>query len=150
MSNIHTAGASERRQAAVALASGDRPLAIKLLMGFWRSTRLRGIEGMSVILDLTWILLEDAPPRFDDAELETLFAHVVDFSEEPLSVRVVRAGYLMRKTGSKHSQTQWDQAVAEARPLQLRQPELQRPAYREALAHGSPPRRRELITRLCW
>lgn len=147
---LPTLGASERRRAAVALAAGDRPLAVELLRGLWQSPRMRGIEGMNIVLDLTWLLLEQVRPGFEDAELATLFAHVLDFSEEPLAVNVVRTGYLLRLNSNAHSKEQWGRTIADARPLRLRFPLVLTPAYRDALAHGSPPRLRELITRVCW
>ena len=144
------AGYVERRQAALALARGDRRSAIRLLREVWRSGRAEGGEGFLMTVDLTWLLLEDAPLRFDDAELESLFAHVLDLSDEAAEVRLVKAAYLLRQRPDVHSRAAWDEAVAGAPVLQRRCPMMPTRSYREAWAARTPPRLGELLSRVCW
>lgn len=150
MADHALAGYVERRQAALALARGDRPGAIHLLRQVWRSGRAEGGEGFLMTVDLTWLLLEDAPLRFDDAELESLFAHVLDLADEAAEVRLVKAAYLLRQRPDAHSRAGWDEAVAQAPVLQRRCPMMLTPSYREAWAARTPPRLRELLSRVCW
>ncbi|URI08619.1 winged helix-turn-helix domain-containing protein [Aquincola tertiaricarbonis] len=144
------AGALQRRQAALALAEGDRARALDLLLSVWRNGHVRGTEGPAIVIDLTWMLLENAPAGFEDPELETLFAHVLDFSDEPLEVRVLRAAYVLRQQPSDHSRAEWDQLVSGAAVLKRRCPMMLTRSYREAMASRTPPRLPELLSRVCW
>lgn len=143
-------GGLQRRQAALALAEGDRPAAVALLRGLWQGGQARGAEGPAILVDLTWLLLENAPARFDDPELETLFAHVLDLCDEPLDVRLLRAAYLLRQQPGDHTRAEWDQLVADAPVLQRRCPLMLTRSYREAMATRTPPRLTELLSRVCW
>lgn len=143
-------GLYQRRQAAVALAEGDRAAAVEALRNLWRTGQTRGMEGVHIIIDLTWLLLEVAPVRFDDPELETLFAHVLDFPEEATHIKVLRAAYLLRQRPDAHSRAEWDGLVSTEPALKRRCPMMLTRSYREAMATRSPPRLRELLSWVCW
>lgn len=143
-------GMFERRRAALVLAQGQRKQALEMLRALWQSVPLRGIEAVCITLDLAWMLLEDVAPHAETPELESLFAHVVALSAEEPAVDIVRSAYLLRLAPSAHTVAQWDRVVAAAGLVNEHFSFLATPAYREALASGSPPKLRELITRVCW
>lgn len=140
----------ERREAALALARGARDRAIGLLRAAWRSSKRFGSEGIWIAVDLSWLLLEDAPVRFESPELESLIAHVLDHSQNRVALQVLKAAYVLRQQPDEHSRAAWDEVVAQAAVLQRRCPVMLTPAYREAMAARTPPPLRELLSRVCW
>lgn len=143
-------GYVERRQAALALARGDRRNAIRILREAWRSGKIQGGEGFLITVDLTWLLLESVPTRFDEPELEGMFAHVLDLSDESTEVQLLKAAYLLRQQPNVHSRAEWDRVVAQATVLQRRCPMMLTRSYREAMAVRTPPHLGELLSRVCW
>ncbi len=144
-----TAGCMERRQAAVALARGDRFRAIECLRQIWEGGQSLGIEGLLIAVDLGWLLLESALPGFEDPVLEMLFAHVLDYSEEAPEVRLFRAGYLLRQRGGEHQRAEWNAEVKRSRTLARRCPVMVTESYREALATRVPAPLSQLFSRVC-
>lgn len=143
-------GFVERRQAALALAGGDRTRAIQWLRDYWREGYNLSNDGICIMTDLTWMLLENAPARFDDPELESLFAHILDLSDEMTDIQILKAAYILRQQPNDHTRAAWDEAIAQAPVLNLRCPVMTTPSYREAMAARTPPRLTELLSWVCF
>jgi hypothetical protein len=96
------------------------------------------------------MLIEASPVDAEAPELETLVAHVLDYSEEHLAVNVVRSAYLLKRLPDANNAAKWDQVLTAARPLRLRYPNLLTANYRNSLASGTAPHLGVLITHACW
>lgn len=150
MVDMPTLGAVERRRAAIALASGDRSAAKALLLGLWRADRVKGLEGTYILLDLMWLLLEDAHSGRDNLEMETIYAHVLDLSEEPLVSRLVREAYVLRLHPDSEHLVRWSALVGTSAILAQRCPILVSTEFPGRWIAGTAPKLNELVSRACW
>jgi hypothetical protein len=132
-----------------AFSTGDRPRCIELLRQIWLSSPHRSEDVMDAAIDLAWILLEDERVGEDQDELESLIAHVLDYSSDYPPANILCAAYLLKRAPGDTSRAKWDAALGRALVLRRRYPFMSNLMFRDALAMGMAPRLPRLLTRMC-